>query len=75
MRFVTGFNDTEQGRIQGLVWAHRCYGNAGFVYTNDTLWYLNRLELQTREYIRSLIQPFRVFYLNQMSKNVLTYLR
>ena len=29
-----------QGRVLGLVWAHRCYGNVGFVYTNDTLWYI-----------------------------------
>ena len=31
---------TIQGRIQGLIWTHRCYRNVGFVYTNDTLWYI-----------------------------------
>ena len=34
----------EQGRIQGLVWAHgnvgTCYGNVAYIYKNDTLLYI-----------------------------------
>ena len=40
LTFVSGFrsklNFFYQGCIQGLVWAHWCYGNVGFVHTNNT---------------------------------------
>ena len=56
-KFLVLYLGCGQGRIQRLVWAQLCYGNVGFVYTNDTLWYI---EIQA--YIRSLIQYFWVFY-------------
>ena len=53
-----------QSRIQGLVWAHLCYGNAGFIDTNDKLWYIyTNLSCRPR-HAQGQIHHFLVFYLN-----------
>ena len=36
-RVDTVITNPNRGRIQGLVWTHQCYGNVGFVSTNNTL--------------------------------------
>ena len=36
-KFLVLYLGCGQGRIQHLVWAHWCYRNVGFVYTNNIL--------------------------------------